>query len=319
MSDHKILIVGFGTVGQGFFELFQEKQSKIDFLKNVAISEIVDGRFGYIRNPGPDIIEDIKSGKTFEKRDVVNSIRESDADIVCEFTWVNIKNGEPAFSHIKEALEAGKDVITTNKGPIALHYEELNQLAIKSNVQLKFKGTVMSGTPSFNLLSLLPGVKINRVRGILNGTTNFILTEMYIGKSFEESLRLAQQKGYAEADPSMDIDGYDAALKAIIFSKVIGWSNHSFINMEIKGIRNISIIRKESEKMKLLVSIDEEKASVEPVYLPKDDLLFSIEGVTNACEITTDTLGKIFVVGPGAGKRETAQAVISDLKDILLT
>jgi homoserine dehydrogenase len=316
-KKHKIMIVGFGTVGQGFYELFLEKKSQIGLLRDTAVSEIVDTKLGYIKDPAPSISQELKDGKVFEKRDVVETIRQSDADIVCEFTLVNIKDGEPAFSHIKESFREAKHVITTNKGPIALHYEELSELALKSGTKLRFKGTVMSGTPSFNVLDLLPGIKIEKVRGIFNGTTNFILTEMSKGKSFEESLSLAQDKGYAEADPTMDIDGFDAALKAVIFSKVIGWSENNFKAMEIQGIRNVSVSNNKSERLKLLVSIDPQKASVKPVYLPSDDLLSNVNGVLNACEITTDTLGKIFVVGPGAGRRETAQAAISDLVEIL--
>lgn len=311
----KLLLVGFGTVGQGFFELFQRKRAELG-LKDVTISEIADVKFGYVKNPSQDIADRIRNGETFEKRDVIQTIRASDADIMCEFTWVNIKDGEPAFSHIKEALSSGKDVITTNKGPIALHYNELQEIARKNGRQLKFKGTVMSGTPSYNILKLLPGAGVQKVRGIFNGTTNFILSEMARGSTFEDSLRLAQSKGYAEMDPSMDIDGFDAALKAVIFSKVVGWTKHDLKNMEIRGIRGISIANK-SEKVKLLVSIDKETASVKPAPLPRDDLLSNVDGVLNACEITTDTLGKIFVVGPGAGRTETAQAVLTDLMEIL--
>lgn len=315
MAKHRILIIGFGTVGQGFFELFQEKQASIG-LEDTIVSEIIDAKFGYIRNFGPNIISQLKGGKTFEKADVFKSIRNSEADIVCEFTWVNIKDGEPAFSHIEEALSAGKHVITTNKGPIALRYERLHELAAESKLKLRFKGTVMSGTPSFNILELLPGIHVQKVRGIFNGTSNFILTEMAHGKSFDEGLRLAQSMGYAEADPTLDVDGFDAALKAVIFSKVIGWTKHDLNNMDIRGIRDISS-SDTSAGVKLLAAMDSESASVKPVHLSPDDLFSNINGVMNAAEITTDTLGKIFVAGPGAGRKETAQAVLSDLVEVI--
>jgi homoserine dehydrogenase len=315
MAKHKILIVGFGTVGQGFFQLFQERKASLG-LDDTIVSEIIDAKFGYIKSPGTDTLAELNEGKTFEKADVIKTIKNSDADIVCEFTWVNIKDGEPAFSHIKEALTTGKHVITTNKGPIALHYETLRKLAAESKLKLRFKGTVMSGTPSFDILDLLPGIQVQKIRGIFNGTTNFILSQMADGKSFDEGLTLAQSMGYAEADPTMDIDGFDAALKAIIFSKVIGWSDHDLVNMEIKGIGNLSPTNA-SARVKLLASIDSEHASVKPVQLSPGDLLSNINGVLNAVEITTDTLGKLFVVGPGAGRKETAQAVISDLVNVI--
>ncbi len=318
MPPHKILVIGFGTVGQGFFDLFQERKEALGLEDYVAISEVIDAKFGYIQNPGQDIVDQIKNGRTFEKRDVIKTIRESDADIVCEFTWVNIKDGEPAFSHMREALSAGKHVVTTNKGPIALHYEKLQDFASKTGAHLRFKGTVMSGTPSFDVLELLPGIQVQKIRGIFNGTTNFILTEMVqSNKSFDEGLSAAQSMGYAEADPTLDVDGFDSALKTIIFSKVIGWRKHNLNSMQIKGIRDFSLYPEHQDgkdtRVKLLASADAESASVRPVTLTSDDLLFSVNGAINAVEITTDTLGKIFIAGPGAGKRETAQAALSDL------
>jgi homoserine dehydrogenase len=315
MASHKILIVGFGNIGQGFFELLNSKRNQLGLIDTV-VSEIVDIKYGYVKNPAADIVSQIQGGKTFEKRDPLETIRESKADIVCEFTWVNIKDGEPGFSHIREALRDGKHAITTNKGPIALHYEELQDIARRSRKKLRFKGTVMSGTPSFNLLELLPGIDVQRIRGIFNGTTNFILTEMMNGKTFNDSLRLAQSKGYAEADPSNDIDGYDAALKAVIFSKVVGWSKNNFKDVEIKGIRDISLTPGPG-KTKLLVNIDKDSVSVKPVRLPPEDGLANIDGVLNAVELSTDTLGKVLVVGPGAGRTETAQAVMTDLVEVL--
>jgi homoserine dehydrogenase len=317
---NKILIVGFGNVGQAFFELFHEKR-KLLRLEDTAIYEISSTTYGHIKNPSQLTIDQIKAGKlSVERQDAMETIRESEADIVCEFTQVNIKDGEPASSHIRTALECGKNVITTNKGPMALHYEELTELAMKRGVQLKFKGTVMAGTPSFNLLKLLPGAEVQKIRGIFNGTTNFILSEMAKGKSFGECLALAQSMGIAEADSSMDIDGFDSALKAIIFSKVIGWSKHNLGNMEIKGIRGISITDGHcSSVLKLLVSIDKEEASVKPTLLSQGDPLASVDGLLNAVEITTDTLGKIISIGPGAGRTATAQAVMTDLMEIVRT
>ena len=311
----KILVVGFGVVGQGFFEMFQSKRSQLG-LGDAVVSEIVDMKHGYVKNPPSDIVTQIASGKKFPVKDALSVIKASDADVMCEFTWVNIKDGEPGYSHIREALQRGKHVITTNKGPIALHYEALQDLAAKKGVSLRFKGTVMAGTPSFNILKLVPGISVQKVRGIFNGTSNFILTEMLKGKTFADALQQAQAQGYAEADPSMDVDGFDAALKAVIFSKVIGWSQHSLDKMEIKGIRNIST-GDGPGTTKLLVQIDKESASVKPVRLPADDLLANVNGVLTAAELTTDTLGKILSVGPGAGRTQTAQAVITDLVDVL--
>ena len=281
-SMRKILIVGFGTVGQGFFELFDEKRPQIQDLESVKVSEIVDMKLGYVKDPPSDIIRRVKGGKSLPEkgRDVLDTIRNSDADIVCEFTWVNMKDGEPAFSHIKEALKLGKHVITTNKGPIALRFNELENITRrKDGPSLKFKGTVMAGTPSYNLLDLLPGIQVSNIRGILNGTSNFILTEMGKGKSFDESLKEAQSLGYAEADPIMDVDGFDAALKTMILSNVVGWRDerHSLEGMEIKGIRDLQMDESPDgrrKKTKLLVTINKNSASVKPTVLEERRLAF---------------------------------------------
>lgn len=314
IKEHKILIIGFGTVGQGFFDLFHKKRKELG-LENVEIIEIVDKFHGYIDNPSPSIIQELKSGKKFPERDVVEVIRNSDADIVCEFTWVNLETAEPAYTYMKTALESGKHVLTTNKGPIALKLTELNRIAEMNGVNLRFKGTVMAGTPSFNILSLLPGVKVKRIRGIMNGTTNFILSEMASGISFEIALKKAQELGYAESDPTNDVDGFDSAAKAVILSNLMGWS-HTMKSIEREGIRNVSP-EEAMNQTKLLVFIDESQAYVKPVKLPENDILSSVDGVMNAIEFETDTLGKIYSMGPGAGKVETAQAALTDLVDIL--
>lgn len=313
-DEHKIMIVGFGVVGQGFFDLLSAKKAE-GYFSGCTVTEVVDMKYGFIEKPGKETLDEIKSGKKFPQKNVVDAIRESEADTVCEFTWVNFKNAEPAFSHMKAALESGKNVITTNKGPIALKFQELTSLASRKSLQLKFKGTVMAGTPSYNIMKLLPGSKVRSVRGIMNGTTNYILARMSQGLNFDSALREAQSKGYAEADPTNDIDGFDAAAKAVIVSNVFGW-HHSMSNMKIVGIRGVSP-EDAASGTKLLVNVTPKSATVEPVRLPENDILRHVAGVMNAMEIETDTLGKIYTMGPGAGRVETAQAALTDLDEIL--
>jgi len=311
-----ILIVGFGTVGQGFYELFNSKKETLG-IDECRISEIIDIRFGHILNPDEKTIKEMSERKNtkFSKEDVMKAIKESTADVMCEFTWVNYEDAEPAFSYIKAALETGKDVITTNKGPIAVRFKELIEVAKKNKRKILFKGTVMAGTPSFNILTLLPGAKPIRVRGIMNGTTNYILTKMTEGMDYSVALREAQSNGYAEADPTNDVDGFDAAAKAAIISNVLGW-NHQMRDVKVKGIRNTSM-EEAASGVKLLVNVDEKEARVGPEKLPKGDILREVNGVMNAIEIETDTLGKIYVLGPGAGKIVTAQAALTDLMEIV--
>ena len=314
MAKPRIMILGFGMVGQGFYELFNQKRHSLG-LGNVSISEIVDAKFGHIIEPCENIISEVKGGKTFPKIDPVKAISESDSDIVCEFTWLDLKTGEPAYSHIKTALGHGKHVITTNKGPSALKFRELNELAKKNNIQFKMKGTVMAGTPSFNLLELLPGIEVKSVRGIMNGTTNYILERMVGGKDFNESLREAQSLGYAEADPTNDVDGFDTGAKIVIISNILGW-NHDFNKMNIEGIRKVTR-EQAANGTKLVAYADRNHAFVKPVELPRGDILREVNGVMNAVEFETDTLGKIYSMGPGAGRIETAQSALTDLVSIL--
>ncbi|WP_243666891.1 homoserine dehydrogenase [Vulcanisaeta sp. JCM 16159] len=190
------------------------------------------------------------------------------------------------------------------------------ELSRRFNKIVRFKGTVMAGTPSFNVVDLLPGIKVSRFMGILNGTTNFILTRMYEGMSFNDALRLAQERGYAEADPSLDIDGWDAALKSIIISRVFGW-RHSLENMEVRGIRDINIETFKDKVVKLIAYADKDTAYVKPIPLERSDILAHVNENLNALRISTDTLGDVMIIGPGAGPIETAQAVLTDLMYIV--
>ena len=314
-SDNvKVAILGFGTVGQGFFELFNSKKKSLA-LDNVSISEIVDLKYGHIVNPQDDLISNLKPVEDGSKIDVLDIIQKSDADIVCEFTWVNFKDGEPGVSHIRKALTTGKDVITTNKGPIALFYNELKELADKNGRNLRIKGTVMAGTPSFNVMDLLPGSEVKSVRGIFNGTTNCILARLDAGENFDKALQEAQSKGYAEADPTNDVDGYDAGAKVAILSSLFGWKR-TFSDVRIEGIRSLKDSR-DRKGYKLIGYADKNDAYVRPVKLDETDLLYHVTGVTNAIQFDTDTLGEVTVAGPGAGRVETAQAALTDLVDII--
>ena len=336
----KLCIIGFGVVGQGFAELLLEKSNllKEKYKLEAEVVAIYDKKFGGLLGE-IDLHSALKAAGekgSFadlagyrEDLDPFKTIEESKADVVIELTYTNIETGEPACSYIKKALQMGKHVITTNKGPIALFYPELKEMARSKEVKLKFEGTVLSGTPAINFaLKTLAGTKIERIRGIVNGTTNFILTEMGMGKSYEEALKKAQQLGYAEAVPDADVEGWDAMAKILILANVIMESRLTKEQVERKGITGISMedIKKakaEGKKWKLVAECWREnsavKARVAPQLVGPDDFLFYVDGVTNALVFQTDTLSSVTVVGPGAGRRETGFSVLSDLIDIHLT
>ncbi|BDR92350.1 homoserine dehydrogenase [Vulcanisaeta souniana] len=319
MREYRVLIIGFGNVGQAFFELLNLKKHLLGI--NFIVTGIIDRSRGLISNPSPGVISEAHTGKLLGKKVVLDQIpgfiEESNADIVCEFTDLNIKDkGEPAFTYLSTALRSGKHVITTNKGPVAFHYDELMELSRKYNRLIRFKGTVMAGTPSFNILDLLPGTRVEYFMGILNGTTNYILTRMYEGLTFDEALREAQELGYAEADPSLDIDGVDPALKAVILSRVIGW-RHRFEDVEVQGIRDVDVKRHGDRVIKLIAHANADRVYVKPIPLERGNILANVSRNLNALTLKLDTLGEITVVGPGAGRMETAQAALTDLMYIV--
>jgi homoserine dehydrogenase len=253
-------------------------------------------------------------------------IQNSPADVVVEMSFTNLKTGEPATTYISEALRRKKHVITTNKGPIALHYDALESLANQHGVRIGVEGTVMSGTPVLKVgTNFLCASKIRRIQGILNGTTNYILTRMGEGKSYADALAEAQAKGYAEADPTGDVEGFDTAAKVAILARLVMEKAVPFEAVEREGITRLAEAdldraRKENRHWKLVGSLeidgDQIKASVRPECLPDSHPLARVSGATNAIVYSTDLLGDVIMVGPGAGPIQTGYAVIQDLFSI---
>lgn len=335
-----IAFIGFGTVGRGFGDLLLEKKGALirDFGIEWRVVAICDIKGGSVMDSrGLDLKEAIRladegkgiEGMAAERRglNAVETIKESGANLVVEVTWTNIKDGEPGFTHIKTALSMGKHVATTNKGPIALHYKELMKIASENGAELRFEGTVLSGTPVFNLFDgPLAGCRISSIRGIVNGTTNLILSEMEKGRAYSEVLREAQRMGYAEADPTMDVEGWDAAAKAAILANHFFGADIKPDAVARKGISKITLeeveeAKRKGERIKLLArawkeGTGEVKAEVSPARLPESDPLASIKGVTNALTFSTDALGEVTIVGPGAGRRATGYALLADMISI---
>ncbi|MGC8936106.1 MAG: homoserine dehydrogenase [Candidatus Methanomethylicaceae archaeon] len=331
-----LAFVGFGTVGRGFADLLIEKRTILENVygidwRVVAISDIKLGSI--MDDNGIDLAKALRladSGGNLEvlparKKGLsaVDVIKESSANTIIEVTWTNIVDGEPGYTHIKAALSLGKNVATTNKGPIAIHYRELTDLAKAKGVFLRYKGTVLSGTPAFNLFDgPLSGCSVECIRGILNGTTNFILTEMEKGADYSAALREAQRLGYAEADPTMDVEGMDAAAKLVILANALLDADIKPRDVKRKGITSVTqqeieeaVRRGERIKLIGMVKKDEGRvvAEVSPTRLPISDPLANIMGVTNAITFRTDCLGDVTVIGPGAGRRATGYALLTDL------
>lgn len=332
----KLAIIGFGNVSQGLIRILASKKEMLkekygfDF-QLMAISDPIKGSV-YDEN-GLNLVKIIdlldKTGNIREypagikDLDSIKTIKETNTNLIIETTPTNVKTGEPGLTHMKTALQSKKFVVTTNKGPIALAYPELKKLADENGVYIRFEGTVLSGTPSLNLaLETLAGCSISKVQGIVNGTTNFILTKMEEGKGYEDALREAQELGYAETDPTADVEGWDAAVKTVIMANVVMGGNVTIEDVQRKGITEITLddvkkAKENNKRIKLIAEVAKEnnmiKVSVSPKELPLTHPLANVMNAINALTFTTDHLGDITIIGPGAGRVETGQALLTDV------
>jgi homoserine dehydrogenase len=333
MRAMRIILVGYGVVGQGLTRILLSRRSETvrAYGLNPKIVAIVDKGGAAVNPKGLDfermltvkkkgtVAADPQFGRPgMSPLEVIESV---EAEVVVEATSTNVKNGEPGLSHIKTAFKTGKHVVTTNKGPLALALPALTELANYNKVFLRFSGTVGGGTPVLEFAKkCLAGDKIVAVRGILNGTTNYILTEMAEKHiSFQEALSSAQKLGYAETDPSMDVDGLDAACKVVIMANWIMNKKLTLKDVEVHGIRGVTqkALEAAAEKgstIKLIGAINK-GASVAPTEISRRDPL-CVSGVLNAVTFVSEFAGEETIIGKGAGAMETASAVLRDLLDI---
>ena len=339
MQTIRLALIGFGNVGQGLAQILYDKGNTYaaQFGLKFIIVAVTDLIYGSAYDPeGLDLSTLLQIASEHGNLsllpsqgnhwDALTTISQSNADVIVEISYTNFETGEPALGHIRAAFNNQKHVITTNKGPVALKYQELTDLARDKKVKLGVEGTVMSGTPVLNLgTKLLAGIEIRQIEGILNGTTNFILTKMGNGVSYAAALAEAQERGYAEADPIGDVEGYDTAGKLVILSSTIMSTPLDIKQIERVGITNITEneieqARKNGCKWKLIGTLEKQaqgvRASVMPICLPQSHPLANVDGATNAITFNTDLLGQVTLIGPGAGRMDTGYAIICDLLGI---
>lgn len=332
-----IALIGFGTVGQGFAEILHDKAAELRSQYNfdariVAVATRSRGTLCHPKglNPGA-LLAAARAGNLSQYPDAnglvrdwdaVRIARESAADVVVEASPTNLQTGQPALDLCFAAFESGKHVVLANKGPVAVAYTDLVLAAQRAGKLLRFEATVMAGTPSIRLaMQVLAGCRITEARGILNGTTNYLLTQMETGLQYSDALTMAQELGYAEADPRADVDGWDSAGKAIILGAALFGKRFTLDTMEVKGIRgitsaNLEIAQNEGERWKLVAKVTPEGGSVHPMRLPLSDPLANVAGANNAVTFVTDLLGEVTLIGPGAGRTQTGFGILSDLLDI---
>lgn len=332
----KLALLGFGTVGQGICEILLEKKNqlkeKYDF--NFEIVAVADFVYGNVYNSAgldiPFMLEEAKAKKKFSKDvcewDNLKLIKDCNADVMCELTFTDLNTGGPAIDHCRVALESGKSVVTSNKGPAALKYPEMKKLADKNCVKFLIEGTVCAGTPVINLTDgPLAGCDISKIRGILNGTTNYMLSEMEKGMDYDAVLKVAQELGYAEADPTGDVEGYDARGKVTILANIVMGAELNISDVSCEGITKITSgdIQKAKDnnaRWKLIGSVEKKDGkvigSVAPEMVDLSHPLAGVMGATNALTFTTDLLGDVTIVGPGAGRIETGFSILTDILSI---
>jgi homoserine dehydrogenase len=322
-----VVLVGFGTVGQGVAEAIQRKNAVFRSLYSdeLRIVACFDSSTCVCDERGLDPLDLVKrktaKGVVGKKRDgpVKEMLGGIDYDVLVEMTPTNIMDGQPGLGNIKAALESGRSVVTSNKGPLALKFRELSRLADRHGKQMRFEASVGGATPVINLCSdLLKTEEIVSIRGIMNGTCNLILSRMEEeGLPFETALKEAQQMGYAEADPSYDIDGIDSACKVAILANAIMNKDvtvHDVARTGIRGVNSAAVQFAQQDKkvIRLIGGITAKGVEVSPRLIPRGHPL-SIGGTLNIFHIQTDLAGEVTVAGRGAGRLETASAIMSDL------
>jgi homoserine dehydrogenase len=328
----RIILCGFGVVGQSLVKLFDSRSKELyaKYGLKPRVVGVFDSKGSAVDQSGLKLDKLIQTKKEHGTVKNYSNIKNSmsgiemlknvEADVLIETTASNYKDAEPGMTHITTAMKKGMHVISVNKGPLALAFPSLMELATYNQVMLRFSGTVGGGTPILDYAkNSLSGERITSFAGILNGTTNYILSNMSTGLSFDEALKDAKNKGYVEADESLDLDGLDAAAKLVILANWVMGMKVTMPDIKCIGIRKVSTedIKKAAKNncsVKLIASCDKELI-VSPKELSNDDPL-CVNGTLNAIAFTSEHSGTQTIIGKGAGGTETASSILRDLLDI---
>ena len=331
----KILLSGFGVVGKAVVQLLEEQRAKLYTKHGLApvFVGVMDSKGVAIDPRG---LDPAKLLEAKEKQGTVGAypahglrdaretdvIAESEAQLLIEATPTTVKTPGPSLERLKAAFRTGKHVICVNKAPLAVAFPALQELSRHNRCQFRYSGTVGGGTPVLALAEeVARGSEVVAVRAILNGTTNFILTRMDKDAwTFDQALAEAQKLGYAEADPSADVDGIDTATKIVILANGVLGRPCTISDVKIEGIRGVAKsrvdeARKAGKTVKLIAQISGEGLSVAPREVPADSPL-NVSGSLNCLSLELKTGGEVSLIGRGAGGPETATAILRDLIDI---
>lgn len=331
-------LIGFGGVGKAFIKLLVDKEKYLldKYNLKVNVKYIIKSDGGIYNSIGidrEDLITFLQKGEKIQNYsgwqavNIDSIIKNNDIDTLVELTSTNIVDGEPGLTHIRKALENNINVVTGNKGPILLKYKELNEIAKRNSLALKIGCTTGGALPSINGgLYDVAGAEINYIEGILNGTTNYILSEMMDNEiSYEEALANAQKLGIAEMDPRLDVEGFDSASKIIILANVLMNTDIKLDDLVIEGITKVNTeelkkLKSCGQKLKLIAKVEQNnediKVYVRPIAIDNNHPLYSVDYKNKGVYFNTDTLGDITIIGGASG---TVNASASILRDIILT
>ncbi len=335
MPHYKLAFLGFGNVGQALAELLLQKESELAEKYDIqfSVTGIGTGRHGSIVDAanGIDLTQALDAARSGGDLSLLadqpalgalDLLRASESNVLFENTSVNHKTGEPAVLHIQTALELGMHVCTANKGPVVHAHRALSALAAQNGVKFLYESTVMDGAPIFSLFrEALPAAKLLSFKGILNSTTNMILTRMEQGETFDAAVAHCQKIGIAETDPSADVDGWDAAVKVAALVNVLMDTPFKIEEVQREGMRQITpemiaAAAQEEKRYKLVCSAervgDKITAKVAPELVPNTSPLYSVEGTSSVVEFNTDALGKFSIVETDPSPQTTAYGLLAD-------
>ncbi len=341
--EYKIALLGFGNVGQAFVELLLEKKDDLIDKPGIGFRVVGIGSGNHGRAIDPrglplqEVLDAYKAGTALDEfssipvLDSTGFIEKCGANALIETTPIDYQTGEPAIAYLRQALEMGIHAITANKGPVVHGYRELSNLAKRNQVSFLFESAVMDGAPVFSIArSGLPGARVTSFSGVLNSTTNLILSRMEEGETQEEAISYAQSIGIAETDPSGDVDGWDAAVKVAALVTVLMDIPFTPDLVERTGIRGITsdMIQNASEnsqRWKLVCEAvrDPEashgvKAIVNPQLVSPNSNLFNVSGTSSILEISSDVLGKLSLIEENPSPKTTAYGILADLLNALV-
>jgi homoserine dehydrogenase len=333
MSHYNLALLGFGNVGRSLAQLLLRKQDELNTRYNLtfAVTGIATPHHGCAIDHGgidleralstPDLGELSEFPLKFSSP-ALDFIRSSGADVLFENSPVNYETGQPAVDHLTTALEMGMHAITANKGPVVHAYRKLSDLAQANGVKFYFESTVMDGAPIFSLFrETLPSADLRSFQGVLNSTTNLILTRMETGDSFEKAVAYAQSIGVAETDPSGDVDGWDAAVKVAALVTVLMNIPLKPNQVEREGIRGITPeliydAKLTGKRWKLVCTAQRTetgvKARVAPEMVLASSPLYQVEGTTSIVQFETDVLGLLSITETDPGPATTAYGLLAD-------